>query len=292
MIKFSRIIFQIIIVTFVFFGTGCGPEDPTKGKHVLAKVFNNYFFLEDLSALPPETSPQDSIAIVKGKIDMWVRKQLMLNKAELNLSNEDKNIDRIVEDYRASLLIDKYKRAFLKEKLDTNVTELDIEHYYKNFAESFKTSRVLVKAVYVKVPVNAENIFQFRQWFSKNEPKDSALIKDYITRYAQIYKPMNKQWIPFSELAILLPVRITNVEPILKTNSFIQNQDAESYYFIRFDDYRLIGSVKPLELVEEEIKIVLINKRKVELLNSLENSIYQNAIESGNIDLFDFEEQN
>ncbi len=284
---FKIVKYTLVILLWGTLFAACNTNDPTEGKQVLAKVFDKYFFAEDLSGLPEGLSKEDSAALVKGKVDMWVRKQLLLNKAELNLSDEQKNIDRIVEDYRTSLLIDKYKREFLKEKLDTNVTEKEILKYYKDYAESFKTSRVLVKAVYVKIPRDAENIYQFREYFSKNEAKDSAFIQDYIDSNALIYKDLSKKWVPFSELSILLPVQIHNIEPVLKGSSFIQNQDADAYYFVRFDDYKLKGEVKPLELVREEIQIVLINKRKVELINSLENSIYQNAVEYGNIEIFD-----
>ena len=55
-----------------------------------------------------------SISIIKNKIDLWVRKQTILKRAELNLTDEQKDIDDIVEDYRASLLIELFAEIFLQ----------------------------------------------------------------------------------------------------------------------------------------------------------------------------------
>lgn len=285
-----KIILLITIAVFLFL-SACGEEDPTGGKEVLAKAYDKYFFAEDLSGFPENTSKKDSIKLVKSKIDIWLRKQLMLNKAELNLSDEQKDIKRIVEDYKASLLIDRYKREFLKQKLDTNITDKQIRQYYQRYSESFRTSRILVKAVYVKIANDAEKVYSFRQKFAQNADKDSSEIKQYIKENALIVKDFGNQWIPFSEISIFLPSRISGIERILKNNSFLHKQDSEAYYFIRFDDYKLKGELKPLELVKDKIRLVLINKRKAELIKNLENNIYQSAVEHGNIEIFDNEEK-
>jgi len=277
----------VLLALFASFSVGCGTKSPTDGKVPLARVYDNYFFLEDLSDFQKGLSKEDSTAMVKNLIELWMQKELMLNKAEKNLSDEDKDIEKIVQDYRASLLIDKYKREFLKEKLDTTILESDIEKYYNKYAESFANNQVIVKAHFVKIPVVSDNVPLFRQQFASNISSDTTEIRNYIRRNATISNDYTNKWITFSEIAGMLPSPITNIEPILKSTNFIQNQDEDYFYFVRFDEYKLAGEIKPLELVSEDIRLLLINKRKTELLKTLEINIYQNAIESGNIEIFD-----
>jgi len=282
----TQVVLLLLAVAAVFAG-GCGKKSPTEGKTPLARVYDKYFFLEDLAENQTDLSKDDSAALVKNLIELWMQKQLMLNKAEMNLSDEDKDIDKIVEDYRASLLIDKYKREFLKEKLDTNISESEIQKYYNQYSESFVNNKVIVKAHFVKIPVVSDNVPLFRQQFSANKAADTVQIREYIRRNGLISNDYTKKWITFTEIAGMLPSPITNIEPILKSTNFIQNQDEEAFYFVRFDEYKLAGEIKPLELVSEDIRLLLINKRKTELLKTLEINIYQNAVESGNIEIFD-----
>ena len=49
-------------------------------------------------------------------IEKWVRNQLLLNKAEINLTDEEKNVELQIENYRSSLLIYAYQQSYLRQK--------------------------------------------------------------------------------------------------------------------------------------------------------------------------------
>ena len=53
-----------------------------------------------------------------------------------------------------------------------------------------------------------------------------------------------------------------------------------------FQDYLLKGETIPIELAKDRIKIILLNKRKTNILNDLEKKIYQNDVKNGNIKIF------
>ncbi len=270
----------------LWFQVSCSGNSPHENKTPVARVYEQYLYFEDLSEFPEGLSKEDSLILLNNKIELWTKKQLMLNKAEQNLSDEDKDISQIVEDYKASLLIDKYKREFLREKLDTTITDYEISTYYNQYSESFVSGRAIVKAHLLKIPVESDNYPKFKQLFSSNKSEDSTAIGQFIRRYAVLSNDYNSKWISFSELASMLPTTISNIDAELKTTSLIQQQDKDFYYLIRIDDYILRGDIKPLELVQEDITMLLINKKKTELINTLEINIYQNAVESGNIEIF------
>ncbi len=274
----------IITLLLSIFVLSCKKDNNKTDKQMLATVYDKKLYVSDLDDFIPDgASSEDSIAIIKSKIDLWVRKQLMLNKAELNLSDEQKSIERIVEDYRGSLLIEKYKQEFLKQKLDTVINENEIQEFYTIHPADFRLNRELVKASFYKVPKSFDEINRFRQlYFSNNEQLDEYCIEKSITN-----QNFGNRWIPFSEISSLLPTQITKPEVILKSNKDLRSQDEFFYYFVKIKEYKLKGEVKPLELIKPQIKIVLINKRKTELIKHLENNVYQNAIEQGNLKIYE-----
>ncbi len=273
----------ILLIPIFFFILSCNENEAETEKTVIAKVYDNYLYLEDFKELAIEgMTAKDSAVIVKNKIDLWVKKQLMLNKAELNLSEKQKDVEKNVADYRASLLIYRYKQEFIKEKLDTNVTDNQVETYYKNNVNSFVMNGEAVKALFIKIPKNSNNIYEFKKvFFSKEEAPKDLLI--YCKENIKSYSNFNNDWVFFFEISNMLPLKIAKPEIILKANDYIQTQDDDYYYFIKIYEYRLKGQKKPLKFVKEQIKSVILNKRKIEIVEELENTIYNNAVDNKNV---------
>ena len=71
--------------------TACGNEDIHNGKTPIARVFDSYLYYEDLGDLVPKgASPEDSTSLVLQYTNVWVKQQLMIKKAELNLTPEQR----------------------------------------------------------------------------------------------------------------------------------------------------------------------------------------------------------
>ena len=70
-------------------------------------------YSEVLAFIPSGTSREDSILMSQNYIRNWITKKLLLHKAIENLSEQEKNIHKQVEDYRTSLLIHKYKQKLI-----------------------------------------------------------------------------------------------------------------------------------------------------------------------------------
>ena len=66
--------------------------------------------------------------------------------AEKELSKSEKNVDKELEDYRRSLLKYRYEQKYVNQRLDTAVTDAQIEKYYEAHIETFKLSLPIAKA--------------------------------------------------------------------------------------------------------------------------------------------------
>lgn len=275
----------IILVIFIISMLSCKKEDD---RIQLAKVHDNILYLEDLNnIIPDDASEKDSINIINNQIDLWVREQVILNRAELNLSETQvEEIKANVEDYKSARLIDKYKEEYIKQELDTTIKESEVEAYYSDYPENFNLSEEIVQLKFYKIS-NKENLLKdFKRYFYSDGDEREEFITNMIEEEKVIYKDFQNKWIEISTVSNLLPNSISNAETLLKLNTKIQTADSEYQYFVHFQNYKLKGDIMPLNLAKDRIKIILINKRKTNLINDLENKIYKNAVNNGNIKIF------
>jgi len=52
------------------------------------------------------------------------------------------------------------------------------------------------------------------------------------------------------------------------------------------DNYRISDNISPLEFVRDEIRTIILNKRKVELAKKLEDDVYNSAASEKEFEIF------
>jgi hypothetical protein len=212
---------------------------------------------------------------------------LLLNKAELNLTEDEKDVTEQIENYRSSLLIYKYEQSLLKQKLDTTIRNEEIEEYYNQNVSNFLLNRDIVKSIYIKVPRSAPEIYKLRQWYRSDDSESVKSLEAYCFQHAATYDFFNENWVDLSGLLNKIPVQIGNPGNFLHYRQTIEASDSVYYYFVRIYNYALSGNPSPLELVKNDIEKIILNKRKIKLLNELETSIYNDAQNRGQFKLYE-----
>jgi len=248
----------------------------------LVRVFDRYLYPSNLKdIIPANISPSDSSILVNDYIDKWIRKQLLLRRAELNLTDDEKNVDKQLENYRSSLLIFKYEQSLIKQKLDTLVSLEEIEKYYSENPANFLLSNNIVKAIFLKVPRNAPDLGNLRRWYRADTDDNLKKLEAYAFQYAEVYDYFNDDWVDFSEIEKNLPYRIDNSQNLLRYRKYYEVKDSTYHYLLNIKDYKLLGSVAPLSYVIGDIRTIIMNKRKIQLVNRLESNIYNDALNRG-----------
>jgi hypothetical protein len=87
-----------------------------------------------------------------------------------------------------------------------------------------------------------------------------------------------------------LPYEIDNPEELLRQKSVIEQKDSEFYYVVSIFDYRLQNEIAPIEYVKENIKTLILNKRKVELLQQIEENVYKEGVRQNKFKIFKSED--
>ncbi len=248
----------------------------------LVRVFDKYLYPSNLNdIIPANVSSSDSSILVNDYVDKWIRKQLLLRRAEMSLTDEEKDVDKQLENYRTSLLIFKYEQSLIKQKLDTIISMEEIEKYYSDNPANFLLNRNIVKAVYLKIPRDAPELWNLRRWYRSDTDDNLKKLEAYAFQYAEDYDYFNDDWIDFSEIEKNLPVRIDRPQNFLKYRKYYEVKDSTYYYFLNMKDFRLLGSVAPLSYVIQDIRTIIMNKRKIQLVNRLESNIYNDALNRG-----------
>ena len=115
---------RVLAILFIPFLFSCSFFEEEINDDVVAKVGSKYLFKDDISGIvPPKTTKEDSAFIIDNYIEGWVKDNLILQKAELNLKENQKDVKKQLEDYRSSLIIYTYEKELIKQLLDTTVSK-------------------------------------------------------------------------------------------------------------------------------------------------------------------------
>ena len=267
--------------------SSCSNQQETEQKPI-ARVFDNYLYEDDISGLVSEgKSPEDSISIIKSYIDNWIREKLILAQAEYNLpEDQEAEIDDEVNQYRTSRIVYAYERELIREKLDTSFSEAEVQEYYDNNKKNFELKDYIVRGNYVKLEKNAPNIENAVEWFNDAGEEEYAELKDYCFQYATTFILDTMRWIYFKELKKQSGLKTINIEDFLKENKRLQFEDEYYLHLLRIDEYLMKDSISPLALEKENIRNILLNQRKLDLVKTMHNQIYKNALKKDKFEIF------
>jgi hypothetical protein len=220
----------------------------------------------------------DSVSFAQSYIERWVRSQLLLQKAELNLDDEtQQDIEDMVDNYRISLMVFKYHQKLISQKLDTVVTQEQVLEYYKKNSGNFRLDSSVVKAIYGKVPKSIYDAQKVRQWIRSDREDDIISLEDYCYQNAVSFN-MGEQWTYFGDLLNRTPRRIDDQDSFLTRNRNIETTDSLYKYFITILDYKQSKDTTPMVFVTSQIRDIIINRRKVRFIEDLENNVYRDAV--------------
>jgi len=265
----------------------CGNEDIHGGKTPIARVYDSFLYYEDLGDLVPKgSSPADSALLVKQYITVWAKQQLMIKKAELNLTAEQMDVQKQLDEYRNNLLIYKYKDAFVKENLDTVVTTEQTNDYYLKNPDSFRLNTPAVRCIFVKMIDAPDDVYNMRRLLDFRSEKDSLALLELCHEKAAKFETFDNHWETLAQASKLMPSAISEKDIALKAHGTIKANEGAYVYLLKIRDYLPEGEVMPFEMAEPSISMILLNKRKTTIINKLEQSIYDNAIQHKNLEYY------
>ena len=278
----------IIILCSIFLLSGCKNNHNQNKRITIAEVGRVVLYYDEMPKLIQKgINEADSAALFQNYINKWAKRQLLLQKAEDNLSPALKDeITKQLEETRANLVIYQYQRQMILEKLDTVLTDAELENYYAANENSFVLTSNIVKALFIKLPLETPDLNKIRLLARSNDHNDLQQLESYCYQFAEKFDDFNEEWVPMDRLSVELQQNIENEENFLKRNTFFETSDSTSVYLVSIRDYRLRSSLAPFEYVKDDIKRIIWNSRRFEFIQSLENGIYNDALKENSFKIY------
>lgn len=278
---------KIWIPILIFFAINACKNNNHDNEEVLARVYDQYLYASELhDVIPKGTQVKDSLIMAKNYINNWIRQQLIISQAENNLSDEQKDFEKQLNTYRNSLIVYKYESLLISQRLDTVVSDEEIETYYKKHPETFTLRENIVRAILIKLIEDTVDIRTIRTLIQSDDANDKAIL-DSICQYQAIYHNTDDTyWMSFNRLTNKIPIRTLDQGNYLRNHRYIEIKEEPFTFLARITAYLLQDEVAPIAYEKENIRRIILNKRKTQLIKDLENQLFNEALNHNNIEVY------
>ena len=268
---------------FFFMMIACGDQSDLQGP-VIASVGNKHLYYSDIEHVLPENyTVEDSINFVRSYLDGWAKKQLLLEKAELNLSKKEvADFDEQIKNYREDLLINRYKQYVVSEQIDTGISPEEIKKYYDEYRETFRLNENLIQLRYIVLPKGSDKINRVASYFrSLDKYRDDEAFHELIFKSATDHLLNDSTWLRMDDILKKIPPLTTIPENnYLQRNRTLQLEDSVSVYLIYIKRIKRRKEIAPIEHVKSIISRLILNKRRLEFIRKIEMELLNNAIQN------------
>lgn len=258
-----------------------------KDKDVYAKVYDKSLLKSELQDIVPKNiKGKDSINIINSYVQAWIEKNVLLKSAESNLNENQKDFEKEIEDYKTSLLIYNYEKEFVNQKLDTIISDKEIENYYQAHQNDFQLKENICKVWYAKIRVGASGLNEFKRMFGQNTSKAKIYVENYCRKNAINFFLDDEKWLFFNDLKKEIPLEYYNEELFLQNNKQVELKQKEYIYFVSFKGFKIKDGISPLSFETSRIKSIILNKRKVKLIGQLKKDLINKATENNEVKIY------
>ena len=276
--NYVRNIRNSISLLVLFLVAGCQYFNFNKDvdKTPIAQVYDKYLYFEDINPkIFRDKSPEDSLAVLREYIEDWAYKTLLLKQAQNNV--DTLKINRLVNQYKNDLLIDTYKDLLIQKYIDTVVLPDTLQAYYQKYKNYFKAKKAMVYPVYAVVKRAEPKAMKIKKWFFS----DKTEWQDSLFKNTGIIEKMNLtgRWMQIDSLKRELPAfQSMNDKYILKKSKKFVITDSLSLYLVLVKDVVQPGEALPPDFVRDDLRQLVLSKRKQAGWSKIENDIKQEAI--------------
>lgn len=285
---YARAKILVVSVAVALSFQSCWESSPLLwNNNAVAKVYGEILSTEQVrSAVPTDMTGEDSAAYAKAYVGKWIASQLKLHEAEETFKSSNAEIERMVEEYRKSLLVHKIEQSYLDSEIRSAPDEDAIAEYYRSHGSDFKFESPYVKGDILYLSDSyprKEKIAKMMGYSSEESRRDFEALCGKRNLKLQMYD----NWIPFEEFLSSLPVdRKSKHEDMLSDRGLKKIHNNNTLIFYRIRDVRRAGDVMPLELVRDNIIRIMVNREQSEIIRQHEQSALQSAMDEGDVRVF------
>ncbi|MBX2929061.1 MAG: peptidyl-prolyl cis-trans isomerase [Saprospiraceae bacterium] len=267
----------------VLAAAACGRQSEKLNDKPLARVFNRTLYLSDMEGMFPPG--QDSTLIINSYVERWIREALLLQEAERNIPS-DLNIDKLVRDYRASLVRHSYEQFLVEQLLDSTVTREELEAFYENNKEQYQLETPIMRCFFIKIPQPVYRAEELRRLWNSNRADDFPKLVQYCSQFAESHLLEDSTWYKVEEIAAELPEGLVSIEnPGSKREITVRDDRYE--YFLKVFEWKNRQEIAPFSYIENQARRFILRRRMDSLVEEKKNEMYDVEMRRGNVEIFD-----
>lgn len=264
--------------------------DYLMGDDVIARVGGELLTVQDISAVVPSNlKGDDSLSFVKQYTDKWLVRQLKVNEADELFSGTEKDIEKLVEDYRQTLLTSKVDQYYIDQQMSDDVSQEDITEYYNTHKSQFLLDRTLVKGRILRFDATYRQSAKLKTQMQKaaTSQNDDKAFSDLCAKNNFLLIDNRSEWVNYADFLSNLPIpQSQNNEPLLDKMGVQELKIGSDRYYFDFTSVCRKGNVAPLEIVSDNIRRILITQRRSQIIKSHEEQILKSALEDGDAKVY------
>jgi glutaredoxin 2 len=284
-----KIFILFLVFTATFFMESCKEindmkwwNSAHKNDRLLAKAGNRSLYMSDLeNLLSNNARKDDSARLVNAYIDRWARESAMMLEAE-KLVAKDANMDKMVNEYRASLLLAKYESNLIEMNVDTIINDAEIRDYYDHNKSKFELEQKIVRCHFVKIKKDTPKLKDAEKWWNSKKDSDFLAFKKFATTYAEKVILNDNVWYSLDDLNALLP-KGSNIDS--KKEVIIRGEKTDYNYFLRVLEL-VDKQTAPLDYVKDQIRKMIFHNRKAKKLDEQRRITYDKAVQQSNVKIY------
>ena len=274
----------ILLIFFTAFVLGCNNSSEDFSNELVARAGENFLYKNQL---PVFKSEDDSLRRFLNFVESWAKQQILYDLSLTNLSQSKKNeLDGLVEKFKSDLYINAYKDLIINSRIDSIVSNQEIESFYNQNINAYRLNENLLKYRYVKLPDDNINKNQIRRFISRMNTNDRLFLDSLNFQFADL-KLNDSIW--FTEREVISSVEFLNQKnktDYQRVNRLYEiNQNDYISYFIVIE-YLKSGNIPPLSYLYERIRLNIINQRKINLIQQINKEILNDALKSNKYETF------
>ncbi|MGB0934105.1 MAG: hypothetical protein ACPGU5_07460 [Lishizhenia sp.] len=181
-------------------------------------------------------------------------------------------INKQLLDFESSLYDMYIENEIIKKQLDSAISEAEILAFYNKNREAYAQKNFIVKALYLKVSNNTENLEKIEKAYLLKNDKDIEELKKFANLYASNFYYEENKWIFFEDLVREIPFDIDKNKLIVGKSAY-STKDNKYTYFLNVLDYKIKTAKAPIKVEKERIKERILAKRIKELRKSVPEEI-------------------
>ena len=264
----------------------CKNEDIHKGRTVIVGIADSYLYKDEVELMYATYGHGvDSAQFVKDYIERWAIEHLFYNKASENVASTV-DIEGMVDKYRRGLIMSIYQDGLVSQQLVPDISMNDIQDFYEENEVMFELEEPMLKGLLLKVADKSPNIGKVRTWCLRRNSEDLERIEKYSLANSAFYNSFLEEWRTLSDISRQTPLTEYQLNERLKKKETIEFKHAGYTYFVSADSLIQKGDSKPLEMVEHEIRELLVNSMRAGFIKEKKRSLYDEALKSGEIIIF------